>query len=645
MFIYCAIYGQLNVDSLREVIASQKEDTSKVMTMGKLIYELSYGDKEEAQDISDAAMALAQELNFKKGIANINDLKGIIHLDLGNLDSAQSFFIEALKYYEAVNDNPKIFTSYQKLGQVHGLRNSFDIAKDYYDKAFDIAVNLGDERLIGNAYNSLGSFFINQGWYFGDNYNDSIRADSSFNLSIPYLKNAVTSFEKVKYTKGIALAYANMAIIHKQTGNLQASKQSMKRAEEYFDKMGFKIYLVSAYNHLNKIYQQEKQYDSAIYYVGKSLQLAKDIDSKFDLRNAYGQYSYIYQELGDYEKYIEYHSLYDNLNAQILDKDKQAIIDELEVKYKSESQQQQLAIQKAENERQKLILIIVIVVVVSLILLISFLIRKNIREKHLKKILIQQTEELKSINEEMSTQRDQLAEANLKLQEVNVEQSNIMAVVAHDLRSPLNKIKGLAGVMEMTDLSIEQKEINNKTANVTDEGLELIVDIMKLKEYESDFKLNLELLDVNDLLKSTVNEHQSYASRKSIELQLQIQEGIDQIITDKILISRIMDNLLSNAIKFSDENSKVDVNCRSENDLIIEITDEGPGFTEEDMKHVFKSFKKLSARPTAGENSSGLGLSIVKTLVDKLNGNVEIETEIGKGSTFRLTFPVDNKLT
>ncbi len=640
LLIYCVSYGQLNVDSLRVVIASQKEDTSKVLTMGHLIYELSYGNKEEAQSISDEAMALAQELNFEKGIASVYDLKGIIHLDMGDLDSAQSFFIKALRYYEEVNDNRKIFTSYQKLGQVHGLRNSFDIAKDYYDKAFDIAVNLGDERLIGNAYNSLGSFFINQGWYFGDNYNDSIKADSAFRLSIPYLSKAVESFEKAEYIKGVALAHANMAIIHKQTGNLPESKRSMKRAEEYFDRMGFKIYLVSAYNHLNNIFLQEEQFDSALYYNDKSLKLAKDLDSKFDLRNAYAQYSYIYEALGDYKKSLEYNKLYDDLNAQILDKDKQATIDELEVKYKSESQEQELTIQKAENERQKLILIIIVVVVVSLILLISFLIRKNIRENHLKKILIQQTEELKSINEEMSTQRDQLAEANLKLQEVNAEQSNIMAVVAHDLRAPLNKIKGLADVMEMTDLSAEQVEVNAKTTLVAEEGLELIADIMKLKEYESDFNMNLELVGIKSLLKATVNEHQSYASRKGIELKLQMKEDIDQITTDKILISRIMDNLLSNAIKFSDEQSKVIINCLSENDLIIEITDEGPGFTEEDMKHVFKRFKKLSARPTAGENSSGLGLSIVKTLVDKLNGNVEIETEMGKGSTFRLTFPI-----
>ena len=109
---------------------------------------------------------------------------------------------------------------------------------------------------------------------------------------------------------------------------------------------------------------------------------------------------------------------------------------------------------------------------------------------------------------------------------------------------------------------------------------------------------------------------------------------------DSSLLIQILDNLLSNAIKFSEFNSEVFVNLKQTQQTIrIEIRDQGPGISEEDKKKLFKKFQKLKAQPTAGESSTGLGLSIVKKYVDAMNGKVWCESKPGVGAQFIVEFP------
>ena len=110
-------------------------------------------------------------------------------------------------------------------------------------------------------------------------------------------------------------------------------------------------------------------------------------------------------------------------------------------------------------------------------------------------------------------------------------------------------------------------------------------------------------------------------------------------VLDKSLIVQIIDNLLSNAIKFSNHNSNVFVTLRDEDQTIrFEIYDEGPGIMEEDKPQLFQKFQKLNARPTDGESSTGLGLSIVKKYVEAMKGKVWYESEFGKGAKFIVEF-------
>lgn len=636
------------IDSLRLELDKAQSDSNKVKTLNTLIFELSYGEKSEALTLLNESINLSKKIKYPYGLADAYSLYGQIHIDKGNHDSAQYYYLKALEYFESQKILDKQFRCYKKLAQVHQERNSFEQSRYYIEKLFEIAEESDDSKMKGNANNSYAAFFINQGWDLVDNHNDTINYITYFEEAKPYIYKAIENFEDAGYEKGMALAYGNLCILNKEMGQLEEALENIKSANEYFTRMDQKVFMVSAYNHINTIFQKMNMYDSALYYNDKSFALAKELESKFDLRNAYGQYAYIYRYLNDFHKYYEYHGLYDDINSQLLAENKQALIDEMEVKYKAKEKEKELVLQEIENRNQKQILFLLGFGALVLIMVIVIIWVRNQKEKNLNQLLQEKTEMLEVMNHEIRQQRDQLKEnnniilqQNAKINEAYQEQGNLMAVVAHDLRSPLNNVKGLNDLLSITgEMTDEQNELVTKTSEVANHGLEIINDMMSLYQYQNESETNYEKVEINGLLKELVSAHSANATRKNISIQLNCPKSKGLIELNKIHFTRIMDNLISNAIKFSPYESQIDVSCKKEkNQIHFFIKDQGPGFSEKDRESLFKRFKKLSAQPTGGEKSSGLGLSIVKTLVDKMNGKIELDNNSGNGSTFKITLP------
>ena len=150
---------------------------------------------------------------------------------------------------------------------------------------------------------------------------------------------------------------------------------------------------------------------------------------------------------------------------------------------------------------------------------------------------------------------------------------------------------------------------------------------------------NTEKIDINQLMELLIENFKPSAHEKEIELHLDIKASYG-LNTDYLFLTQIMENLISNAIKFSERGTKVEVEVLSKNDnIIFTVKDQGPGLTEQDKKLAFTKYQKLSAKPTHGEPSTGLGLSIVKKYVNLLGGKVWIESELKKGSTFYVSLP------
>jgi signal transduction histidine kinase len=189
--------------------------------------------------------------------------------------------------------------------------------------------------------------------------------------------------------------------------------------------------------------------------------------------------------------------------------------------------------------------------------------------------------------------------------------------------------------MSAENLNSDQKEYLGKIHQIVVDGLGMVrnlVDNRKLEDRGIDMRL--EILNFSAILSSLVKQYQSLAEKKNIHIHYQAPPSIS-IQADKLYITRIFENLLSNAIKFSPAKTNVFVAATDLGDEIeISVQDEGPGINEDDQKKLYHKFERLTARPTGGESSTGLGLSIVKTLIEKMGGKIRYEGRTGKGATF-----------
>jgi two-component system sensor histidine kinase/response regulator len=241
-------------------------------------------------------------------------------------------------------------------------------------------------------------------------------------------------------------------------------------------------------------------------------------------------------------------------------------------------------------------------------------------------ILSMEIEQLKQKNADLQRQ-------NIVLAEFNREKDNLISVVAHDLRAPLNRSLSLCHLI-LPSLAEEHKKVLNLMIQVNNDGLQLVEGILHL---DSIGHMDPEPVTIN--LKHFITDHlekffTGQASKKGIQIHTAIENDLD-IITDANSLRRIIDNLVSNAVKFSPPDTSVFIRVLSiDNAIHISIQDQGPGISAEDQKKMFRKFQKLTAEPTSGETSTGLGLAIVKKLVENLNGKITVNSELGEGTEF-----------
>lgn len=242
----------------------------------------------------------------------------------------------------------------------------------------------------------------------------------------------------------------------------------------------------------------------------------------------------------------------------------------------------------------------------------------------------------------ISLQNSDMLAQNEKLEKINQEKDSLIGIVSHDLRTPLLQITGLVKILESQNIALvpEQKSCLDLIKRVSDRGIILINDLLDISEIDQKKKtLVFESVEIHKVLQEERETFLTIAAKKNIELEVEFNASSSRILADINCLRRIFSNLISNAIKFSHRNTTVKFKTSNHQlQLLIEIQDQGQGIKEEDKKHLFGKFKRLSARPTGDENSTGLGLSIVKALVDELKGHIHCESEWKRGTSFVLTF-------
>jgi signal transduction histidine kinase len=321
----------------------------------------------------------------------------------------------------------------------------------------------------------------------------------------------------------------------------------------------------------------------------------------------------------------------ENIENKILNKEIQIQSNNILVKEK-----------KIEEERKTNLILLFLISFLFVITILTIVLfrnsKKNQAELSFQKSQIEQQQ--KAINE----QNIVLEKRNKRLLKLNEEKNNLINIVAHDIRTPLNQILGLTEILQLSESKLDQEQNEmllqiKKSTERLSKMTNKILDIEAIEAGKS--TIILEKVDLDMLVKEVVDNFKIQAEKKQIKLNLLSKEGIKTVFVDFLLAIEILENLISNALKFSPRNSEITVEIdKTTTDALIKISDKGEGLSKEDMGFLFKKFQKLSTVPTAGESSTGLGLSIVYKYVQQLNGRVWCESEKGKGSTFFVSFPL-----
>ena len=241
---------------------------------------------------------------------------------------------------------------------------------------------------------------------------------------------------------------------------------------------------------------------------------------------------------------------------------------------------------------------------------------------------------------------EELERLNRRLVRLNEEKNQFLGIASHDLKNPLHGIGLIGELLTTGDLSPEEVvEMGTRIASEARRTTELIQKLLDVTAIESGlFNLKIGTVSLGEALAQVRAKYLDRAAAKGQALDVAPPGEDVRVLADRDYLLEVLENLVSNALKFMapgppQRRVTLSFGC-DDHSGFMDIRDEGPGFSEEDKARAFDRFSKLSARPTGGETSTGLGLSIVRKLVERMHGQVELDSQLGRGSRFRISFPL-----
>lgn len=251
--------------------------------------------------------------------------------------------------------------------------------------------------------------------------------------------------------------------------------------------------------------------------------------------------------------------------------------------------------------------------------------------------------EQQKLNADLDARLDELARANMALYESNKAKSDFLSTVSHELRTPLNGIIGFSDVLLAGSNALTEKQarwvVNIKTSG--QQLLTLINDILDLAKIEAGrMAVKADEFAVRDICDGLLPSFRIPAEKKNIDLLFQYDSAVQSIKQDAGKIRQILTNLLSNAIKFTPEGGRVSLRVQVDGTMILFIiSDTGVGIAPDEQERIFEKFRQTGSTLTREHEGTGLGLSIVRELCVLLGGEVQLKSDLGRGSVFTVRLP------
>lgn len=650
-------------DKLKQRGTSQKDFEEKIDLLNKLAHDIRATQPDKCISISDVALDTAKKINYKKGIGTAI-LNKALALDISlKLEEARENYIEATKIFteigetalfaratrgmgktfrkshknhEAIEKFEEAATIFNELGDkksygdtvsdiadaYHAL-HEYARALEYYIITHDVFSELGDKRHLSVVYNRIAiiNMFLGEEDEALEYYQKSVELKRELgdktNEALSLMNMGIIYKERDDYAQ--ALNYFNQAQainieigekINEATCNINIAEVLIKQEEfeeaekrldiskEILTPTPHKHFKVSLNLSYSRLFAAKKEFYEAIHFINDAHIIAEEVSDKQLIMDCFKEYSTCYAGLDDFEKAHEYFRKYYDIKNELYTKEMHEKIKNMQYRYEREN-----ALKEAETQKKR--------------------------------------------GEELEKALKQVETLNEDLKKMNEEKNTFMALVAHDLKNPLNAIMGYAQLARISPDQFSKEELEDMFNDIEVSARimsELITNYLEFTTIEAGrVHLEMQEININNVASYVVDAFKTRSQSKDIGLELISSSPNIIIYADKNALTQVFDNLVSNAIKFSPLGTSVTINIEKLDGIArCSVIDQGPGISKEDKEKLFRKFSRLTAKPTAGESSTGLGLSITKRLTEDMNGTIRCESEEGKGATFILEFPAIN---
>lgn len=544
--------------------------------------------------------------NYQNNDENIIKISANLYRYIGNLDYihgnyalALENYIASLDYSECLKDNILIANVSNNIGTIYKNLNDTYKALMYFEKAKEKREQMNDFENLYITYNNLANIYADM----ASADNDQVIEEKSrlVNIAFIYLLSSLKIFTLHNiHEKQSISTLNNIASLLLEMDETQKAFNEYTKAKLLSEKYNAKKSLIHSLLGLADCHSKLKEYPQALEYLFKAEEQAISCKAKDKLKLIYKDISEIFTIKEDYKNACKYQSMFCKLQAEIFNEDFKNKLLNLETKFEIEQKKKELEIYKLKNI------------------------------------------ELVKANNEIYAQK-------IELEQLNENKNNFLGIVVHDLKNPISCILGLCDLSEYHIINENSKDDSHKKNIVmiksqAEKMYKMLNDLLDISAIESGkIKVNLEDSSLEEIFLEREFYYKLLADKKNISLTINRENINTRALIDKDRIVEVLDNLITNAIKFTYNCGVIDIRFAIKNDkLLVSVTDNGQGFKPCETEKLFKEFIRFSAKPTAGETSTGFGLMIVKKIIDLHNGKIYVQSEKNKGSTFTIEL---NKIT
>jgi signal transduction histidine kinase len=625
------------------VLRAQTGDRAEVDMLNRYAMRLHETYPDSTRLIATAALRIADSLGYSEGRALSLNGVGVSYFIQNNYEKALEYYLQALQLREKLSDMKGVAGTLNNIGMVYRDMQEHANALSYYFRALRLNDSLGNTPFLVRNLNNIGVAF------------ESL---NKFDSALAYHRRSLELKRSIGDKAGIASSLRNIGKVHTKLRQYPEALKFLREALA-MEEAGKQVKALILLD-MSRIYAESRQYAQAVSAAKTAMTFARELGSALILQDAHEILSKIYTQTNDHKDALDNYQRFIAIRDSLFNENTASRLAALQTNYELERQRSQIELLTKETQLQNAVqagLLGAALLMLVLLIVAGFAYRTKRRSMEdlratnseilrQQGLLEHQAQEIEITNAALTENNIALATANERLTAINNEKNEIMGIVAHDLKNPIGAVRGLAEMLHAGIVSgDEATAVSGQIAATSERMLDLVRNLLDVNRLESGaMEFTLVRVPITPILENVVWQYREPAAAKSIALHFSADAEAHgetyYVFADEQATLQVLDNLVSNAVKYSPRGKNVFVRVKSTaNGVRVEVEDEGPGLSEEDKSKLFGKFARLSARPTGGEHSTGLGLSIVKKMVEAMNGKVWCESELGKGARFIVGLP------